>query len=203
MRLAALVSLLLLAAPAVLAQEGGAEPARPAISPDAAADALADLRAAPPVPPSPPFQELDEQSRELVVERFRRYQVHQIEALEHRERLFRWQLRANQISFVVVLVLVSAGIVFSGIQFAHSLRAVPGESGEASVHELSISAQGVSVKSSVIGLIVLTISLGFFYLYLVHVFPLEELPPSGGPPAVEEDLALGHRVGEAVGLGAR
>jgi hypothetical protein len=37
----------------------------------------------------------------------------------------------------------------------------------------------------VIGLIVLTISFGFFYLYLVHVFPLEELPPTEDAPAVE------------------
>lgn len=188
MRTAALLALLAVAAPAApvaFAQETA--PARSVVPSDAAASALDGLRAEPPVPPGPPVQELDPASRELMVERFRRYQRHQIEALEHRERLFRWQLRANQTSFVVVLVLVFAGIVFSGIQFAHSLRARPGEA-EASVHELSIGAQGVSVKSSVIGLIVLTISLGFFYLYLVHVFPLEELPPSGGVPAAGHEV---------------
>lgn len=190
MRTAALLALLAIAVPAApvaFAQEDAA--ARSVVSPDAAASALDGLRAEPPVPPAPPFQELDPASREVVVERFRRYQRHQIEALEHRERLFRWQLRANQTSFVVVLVVVFAGILFSGIQFAKSLRARPGEA-EASVHELSIGAQGVSVKSSVIGLIVLTISLGFFYLYLVHVFPLEELPPSGGVPAAGHEVPL-------------
>jgi hypothetical protein len=185
MRTAALLALLAIAAPVAFAQE--AAPTRSVVSPDAAASALDEMRDEPVVPPAPPFQELDPASRELVVKWFRRYQSHQIESLEHRERLFRWQLRANQTSFVVVLVVVFAGIVFSGIQFANSLRARPGEA-EASVHELSIGAQGVSVKSSVIGLIVLTISLGFFYLYLVHVFPLEELPPSGGVPAAGHDV---------------
>ena len=149
------------------------------LPPDAAAAALAALEGeedARPRPPSAtPADVMDPESRELVLERFRRYQQHQIAALEHRERLFRWQLRANQISFVVVLVLVFAGLVFSAVQFAHSLRTA-GAAGDEPVHELSISAKGLTVRSSVIGLIVLALSLGFFYLYLVHVFPLEELP---------------------------
>ena len=146
---------------------------------DAAAAALAALERdeddRPRPPSATPAEVMDPESRELVLERFRRYQQHQIAALEHRERLFRWQLRANQISFIVVLVLVFAGLVFSAVQFAHSLRTA-GAAGDEPVHELSISAKGLTVRSSVIGLIVLALSLGFFYLYLVHVFPLEELP---------------------------
>lgn len=194
---------LLLATPLALALAGPVtgpalaqpeEPPESAVAPDAAAAALEDLAkeraedagrsGTRPRPPSVmPLDALDAESRALVVERFRRYQRHQIEALEHRERLFRWQLRANQVSFVVVLVLVFAGIVFSGIQFVHSLRTASGGEGAAAQHELAIGASGVTVRSSVIGLIVLTISLGFFYLYLVHVFPLEELPTHKSPAA--------------------
>jgi hypothetical protein len=40
---------------------------------------------------------------------------------------------------------------------------------------LKLSAQGIEVSSSVLGIVILVVSLGFFYLYLVHVYPITEV----------------------------
>ena len=41
--------------------------------------------------------------------------------------------------------------------------------------ELSLSLREVKVRSPVLGVIILTISLAFFYLYLVHVYPIRNV----------------------------
>lgn len=43
------------------------------------------------------------------------------------------------------------------------------------VTEFSASLKGLSVKSPVLGVITLAISLAFFYLYLVFVYPIEDI----------------------------
>jgi hypothetical protein len=39
------------------------------------------------------------------------------------------------------------------------------------------------VSSPVLGVVILGLSLMFFYLYLLHVYPINELPRADGPPA--------------------
>jgi hypothetical protein len=41
------------------------------------------------------------------------------------------------------------------------------------MHEIEVSASGAKVSTPVIGVIILTLSLAFFYLYLKFVFPIE------------------------------
>jgi hypothetical protein len=41
--------------------------------------------------------------------------------------------------------------------------------------QLEVSAKGVVVNSSVMGVIILALSLAFFYLYLVHVYPIKDV----------------------------
>ncbi len=84
----------------------------------------------------------------------------------------------------MVIIIVFFGLIFSGIQFYISLQtslagkkaqnaeAAPNPSPE--VAEFEASLQGVKVKSSVLGIIILSISLAFFYLYLAHVYPIFE-----------------------------
>jgi hypothetical protein len=38
-----------------------------------------------------------------------------------------------------------------------------------------ISAKGLVVNSSVLGVIILTLSIAFFYLYLVYVYPIQNV----------------------------
>lgn len=122
-------------------------------------------------PPPPDRSDLGEWYREWQ----QAYVKCQVVELEHRQLVFAWQLWSAKATFFVVLFLVFAGLVFSGIQFYKSLGADPSQSGGA-VTELEASARGIRVSSPVLGVIVLVISFGFFYLYLTHVFPIEELP---------------------------
>jgi len=88
--------------------------------------------------------------------------------VEHRKRVLWWQHMSTRAIFFVVLFLVGAGIYFAWVQF----RAAPA-SGATS--ELEISMQGVKVSSPILGVIILTLSLAFFYLYLIYVYPVQEV----------------------------
>lgn len=97
--------------------------------------------------------------------------------LEHRARVLAWQHLCTQIIFVVVLFLVAVGVVFAWLQFHQGLkRASRGGSQEAQPeHEIEISTKGIKVSSPVLGVIILALSLGFFYLYLVFAYPITEV----------------------------
>lgn len=99
--------------------------------------------------------------------------------LSHRRRVFEWQHQSSRIIFVAVLLLVFTGVGFSGIQFYRSLReaegTVPvGEAGERGVSHIELSTGGLKISSPVLGVIILGLSLAFFYLYLVYVYPIAE-----------------------------
>ena len=96
---------------------------------------------------------------------------------EHRRDVFAWQHWSSQIIFGVVLVLVGTGVYFSAVQFHRGLRPTrqtPGsENGEKT--EFSASLKEIKISSPVLGVIILAISLAFFYLYLVFVYPVQEV----------------------------
>ena len=99
--------------------------------------------------------------------------------LAHRQRVFEWQHQSSRIIFVSVLLLVFTGVGFSGIQFYRSLResaesAPRGEADEAGVSHIELSTGGLKISSPVLGVIILGLSLAFFYLYLVYVYPIAE-----------------------------
>lgn len=114
--------------------------------------------------------------------------------LAHRKRAFEWNLVSSMVTFWVVIMLVFTGIIFAGIQFYIALkensRRKPIPSDEiqtgttaapapvvnynALATELEASAKGIKVSSPVLGVIILVISLLFFYLYLAYVYPIQE-----------------------------
>ena len=114
-----------------------------------------------------------------------------ISSLQHRRRVFDWQHTSSIIIFWVVIIIVFIGLIFSGIQFYISMQSslagkkikhalAEGQtetvaSSPAEVAEFEASLQGIKVKSSVLGIIILGISLAFFYLYLAHVYPISEV----------------------------
>lgn len=87
-------------------------------------------------------------------------------ALQHRRASFDWSLLASKIMFFVVLALVLAGLVFAAIQF---------RSGGPTLTALEISTSGIKVSSPVVGVIVLVLSMAFFYMYARYVYPLQEV----------------------------
>jgi hypothetical protein len=121
----------------------------------------------------------DIQNEETVAEcwsAYRAYFSYYATGFEHRRRAFDWQHLSSRIIFVVVILLVAVGIFFAWVQFRRSMTSDfknGNQAGEA--HEIEISATSVRVSSPVLGVIILTLSLAFFYLYLVYVYPITEL----------------------------
>lgn len=107
---------------------------------------------------------------------YQAYFEYYLDGFEHRRRVFDWQYISTLIIFVVVILLVAIGIFFAWIQFRLSMSADNSNRDTAGdIHEVEISTSGVRVSSPVLGVIILTLSLAFFYLYLVHIFPIAEL----------------------------
>ncbi|TFL18533.1 hypothetical protein [Jannaschia formosa] len=129
-------------------------------------DPLDPARDAPPVSGPPASQAtLDAYD----ASRQRLYDYH-VEALDHRMAVFRWQYRSSMAIFAVVVLIVLIGLYFSWMQFHASDRGR--DMGSSS---LEASSGGLKVSSPVLGVIILALSLGFFYLYLVHVYPIFEV----------------------------
>lgn len=113
---------------------------------------------------------------------------YEVTSLDHRRIVLEWQHTSGQIIFWIVVAIVLSGLFFSGMQFYLSVpqtrRAVDADGdkitqdGEAT--QLEVSLTGLKVSSSVIGIIILTVSLVFFYLYLLHVYPVKEISGSPG-----------------------
>jgi hypothetical protein len=83
------------------------------------------------------------------------------------------------------LLIVFAGLAFSAVQFYvglhHPLESRAKADGKESaphddgVSEFEATLQGIKLKSSVLGLIILAMSMVFFYLYLKYVYPITNI----------------------------
>jgi len=102
-----------------------------------------------------------------------RYQ-HQIDLMEHRRGVFAWQLIASYMVLAIVVVVTLAGIGFSAAQLINALRLSQPQGNI----DLEISASKVRITSSVVGVVVLTLSIVFLYLFLDRIYEIRELPPA-------------------------
>ena len=93
----------------------------------------------------------------------------------HRHKGFEWNHISTIIIFWVVVVIVVAGVTLSILEFRKDLK-----NPAPTVLKFSFK-EGIEVSSSVIGVILLTFSLVFFYLYLKEVYPIVEV----GNPTVQ------------------
>ena len=121
-------------------------------------------------PYAPAGVTLNEENQALQQESIQEYFHHIMQTNRHQRDVFRWQLFSAKIIFGTVILLVMAGIYFAAVQFHHGLRQ---DKLPAQDSEFEASLKGIKVSSPVLGVIILTISLAFFYLYLVHVYPIE------------------------------
>lgn len=115
-------------------------------------------------------------------------------AMKHRWRSFDFQYTASIIIFFVVIIIVISGLVFSGWQFNHALKqmklkekivdhAAATTTNQDNVannfdwaslsSQLEVSTTGVKVNSSLLGVIILALSIAFFYLYIIYVYPIK------------------------------
>ena len=95
----------------------------------------------------------------------------------HIRRTYEWNYISTLIIFWVVILLVISGLIFSAVQFYKSIVATRrGQKNVAEASTIEASLQGIKVTSSVLGVIILIISMLFFYLYLAHVYPVITVP---------------------------
>jgi hypothetical protein len=192
MRAAAAVLALLFCASFVMAAETGASPMDAAI---ASAHGAVAKTAAPEAETNPAIAETptstvlnDQKTKATYLSAMQRYYEYRANGYAYRSRVFEWQLLSSRAIFAIVLLLVVAGVYFAAVQFRASMRAplrpavatsetavVPAAAAGAMETRLELSAKGVVVNSSVLGVIILALSLGFFYLYLVYVYPIQNV----------------------------
>ncbi len=126
-----------------------------------------------PAPQPPGAADLpDAQTQEAYRGALREYYAYLQKGLQHRQRVFAWQHFSSITIFVVVILLVAAGVYFAAVQFHHGLgQGAAGGTGT----QFEAGPGGLKVSSPVLGVIILVISLVFFYLYLVYVYPIQEI----------------------------
>ncbi len=138
----------------------------------------------PALPESAPAMVLsDPATRAKYLAAMQRFYEYRANGYAYRSRVFEWQLLSSRVIFVIVLVLVAAGIYFAAVQFHVAMMAAKrnmvnppaADAPNPLATQLEISAKGVVINSSVLGVIILGLSLAFFYLYLVYVYPIQNV----------------------------
>lgn len=98
----------------------------------------------------------------------------------HRQKTFEFQYIQSWVIFIMVIVLVMGGFVMAYQQFRKDIKTPEQEdNGDSQQNKdnttLELSTSGIKISSSVIGLIVLAMSFAFFYMYITHVYKINDL----------------------------
>ena len=107
--------------------------------------------------------------------------------MEHEMRAYQFQYYTSLIIFIMVLIIVALGLYLSYRQFtlterlaekAAKKKVIPGETEISkdplfSTSSLELNKDGFKINTAVIGLMILIISLAFFFLYLNVVYKIE------------------------------
>ena len=116
---------------------------------------------------------------------------------EFKQRSFEWHLLTTRIIFGMVVFIVGFGLYITYLQFkrdytdssyqqtTHERVEIKPADGEAapvavvvpqkSVTTMKLGPGGLELSSQIIGLAVLAFSLGFFYLYVKEIYPMNEV----------------------------
>lgn len=129
------------------------------------------------IPDAPASGVDDSATKARYLEAVREYYAYRLTGYQHRRRVFDWQLSSSKVIFATVLVLVATGVIFAALQFYVGFKRQISAAvlTTEAVTQMDLSATGLKVSSPVLGVIILVISLAFFYLYLVYVYPISEL----------------------------
>ena len=87
---------------------------------------------------------------------------------DYERRAFEWHDLTSRVIFFLVMGIILSGIILAFIQFKIGLD----EDKEPQPTQIKFGQTGVEISSSVMGILILVISLAFFYLYLTKVYEL-------------------------------
>lgn len=102
--------------------------------------------------------------------------------VEHTRKTFTQQYYSSMFIFIMVVIIVGMGLILSFKQFKlneeivrHSMKQNTGaiDKGIDTASSMEVSKDGVKMNTAVIGLMILIISLVFFFLYLKFVYQIE------------------------------
>jgi hypothetical protein len=112
--------------------------------------------------------------------------------MEFERRIYEWQFVTSKLVFCLVIGMVLAGLYFSWMHFRATLRpstvhgkvvasvkprlppADPDAEPNVPAAEVTqFEAYGFKISTPVFGVVILALSLGFFYLYLQTVYPIK------------------------------
>jgi len=104
----------------------------------------------------------------------------------YKRNIFKFQYISGIIIFIVVLIVVFTGLVFSAWQFYITMSQLPKKNTgkQEAATNIELSASGLKVTSSVLGVIIIALSLAFFYLYLAYVYPISAVSLEKKPEVV-------------------
>jgi len=92
------------------------------------------------------------------------------------ERIYNQQIKSSNVSIILLVLLIISGLAFAGFQLVKAVQYGELTSLDS---DITVEAAGrLSIGSSVVGAIVLIVSLVFFYLYLKYVHEIQTpIPP--------------------------
>jgi hypothetical protein len=99
-------------------------------------------------------------------------------------RIYEDQLFQNHVMLYMVVFITLSGVILAGLQLWASYRlAVSGKGQLAEGGDLSIHPGNVAVKSSVVGVVILAISLAFFMIFVTDVYRITPASETAASPA--------------------
>jgi hypothetical protein len=96
---------------------------------------------------------------------------YQIDMMNVTKALYDWQHMASNVILFLVVLVVLAGVAFSGLQLWKAVS----QGGPQSTTELELSATKFRITSSIVGIVVLSLSLVFLYLFVLKVYTIRPI----------------------------
>ncbi len=97
----------------------------------------------------------------------------QIALLQATAQLYKWQNFASTVMMWTVVAVVFAGLLFAGYQLYYSVRRDRPLEGD-----LELSAQRLKLTSSVVGVVILGMSIAFVLIFVDKVYTITPTPPA-------------------------
>src|SRR5262249_37754085 len=89
---------------------------------------------------------------------------YQQEQFKRNQRVFAWQDTSSKFMFFLVVLIVLTGLVLAALKFR-----------EAAQTEFEASKEGFKLKTTIVGVVILAMSMVFLYLYLFFVYPIKNV----------------------------
>lgn len=122
---------------------------------------------------------------------------HRLQTLAVNQQIYANQIVQNTVMLWMVVTITLAGVVMAGIQLWATYRlTLAGKGALADGGEASFEQNRLVVRSSVVGVVILGLSLAFFTLYVLYVYRIEALPGLANPASLLRDTTAAQEVAQ-------